>query len=331
MHISDALISPAVGGTMLAVSAAAIGYSAFKIKKTEHAENTLPLMGVMGAFVFAAQMVNFTIPATGSSGHICGGILLAAVLGEFPAIIALSAVLIIQCLLFADGGLLALGCNIFNMCVVPCLFVYPLVFKPFLKKSITPKRLCSASVSSAVIALQLGSFAVVLETLCSGVTALPFKTFVLFMQPIHLVIGIFEGVITSAVLCFVFKARPEIFNSSLKGKKSMSVLKFTLTIALCALFVGGILSICASSLPDGLEWSVAAVTDGAGVETPKTSVHRAFDNIQKQTAIMPDYDYKTAHSGNATSFAGILGGVAVTAFSLICGAAIKFYKKVRKS
>ena len=72
-------------------------------------------MGVMGAFVFAAQMINFTIPGTGSSGHLCGGMMLTALLGPYAAFLTMIGVLLIQCLLFADGGLLALGCNIWNM------------------------------------------------------------------------------------------------------------------------------------------------------------------------------------------------------------------------
>lgn len=129
MHMADALLSPAVGISMCAVSMGAIAYSAAKIKKDELSEKKLPIMAAAGAFVFAAQMINFTIPATGSSGHIGGGILLAALLGGFPAMLTISAVLIVQCLFFADGGLLALGCNIFNLGVIPCFVVYPLLFK----------------------------------------------------------------------------------------------------------------------------------------------------------------------------------------------------------
>jgi len=101
MHMTDALLSPAVGLTMCAVSAATVAYS---IKKDRSCERKVPMMGVMGAFIFSAQMLNFTIPATGSSGHITGGILLAAMIGAFPALLSMSAVLIIQCLFFADGG-----------------------------------------------------------------------------------------------------------------------------------------------------------------------------------------------------------------------------------
>ena len=120
MHMADALLSPAVGGVMIAASACAIGYSVKKIESTDLGEKKLPLMAVSGAFVFAAQMINFTIPGTGSSGHIGGGMLLAGMLGGFPALSTIAAVLVIQCLFFADGGLLALGANIFNMGVIPC-------------------------------------------------------------------------------------------------------------------------------------------------------------------------------------------------------------------
>ena len=98
-------------------------------------------MGVMGAFVFAAQMINFTIPGTGSSGHIGGGILLCLILGQYPAFLSLCSVLIIQCLFFGDGGLLALGCNIFNMGVLPCFIAYPLIAKPIFTE-IKPSAIC---------------------------------------------------------------------------------------------------------------------------------------------------------------------------------------------
>jgi cobalt/nickel transport system permease protein len=215
MHMADALLSPAVGGVMCAASAAAIAYSAAKTKKDELGEKKLPVMAVTGAFVFAAQMINFTIPGTGSSGHIGGGILLCAMLGAHPALLSLAAVLIIQCLFFADGGLLALGCNIFNMGVIPCLLAYPLIFKPIVKKGLNYRRITIATIVSVVVGLQLGAFGVVLETLASGITELPFGTFVALMQPIHLAIGLFEGVVMSAILCFVYKMRPEILESAL--------------------------------------------------------------------------------------------------------------------
>ena len=125
MHMSDALLSPTVGLTMCAVSAGALAVSAARVQRSQLTRQKLPMMAVGGAFVFAAQMINFTIPGTGSSGHIGGGILLATLLGGGPALLALAAVLVVQCLFFADGGLLALGCNIFNMGVGMVLTVAP--------------------------------------------------------------------------------------------------------------------------------------------------------------------------------------------------------------
>ncbi|MFA5516889.1 MAG: energy-coupling factor ABC transporter permease, partial [Desulfuromonadales bacterium] len=116
MHMADALLSPAVGAVMWTAAAGVIGWSARQMKRRQQLdERLIPLMGVLGAFVFAAQMINFTIPGTGSSGHLGGGLLLAICLGPHAAFLAVASVLTVQALFFADGGLLALGCNIFNL------------------------------------------------------------------------------------------------------------------------------------------------------------------------------------------------------------------------
>jgi cobalt/nickel transport system permease protein len=302
MHMADALISPAVGGAAWAVSAAAAAYSTAKIKN-ELGEKKVPLMAVAGAFIFAAQMINFTIPATGSSGHIGGGVLLAGLLGGFPALLTITAVLVIQCLFFADGGLLALGCNILNMGVIPCLVVYPLIFKPFLRKGYSARRISVAAMLSVVVGLQLGAFAVVLETLASDVTALPFSTFVVLMQPIHLAIGIVEGIVTAAVLNFVFATRPEILQSSGAGPPlpAVPVKKVIITFVTITALVGGLFSIFASAYPDGLEWAIGktAGTDELEAEEP------VFP------AIMPDYGFAGDEEGSAagTMTAGIVGSL----------------------
>ena len=108
MHMADALVAPAVAATMYTCSAVAAGYSVKKVKLVDDPKR-IPVMGVMGAFVFATQMINFTIPGTGSSGHLCGGMLLSAILGPYAGFLTMIGVLLIHCLLFADGGILALG------------------------------------------------------------------------------------------------------------------------------------------------------------------------------------------------------------------------------
>lgn len=330
MHMSDSLLSPAVSITMCALSAGAVAYSAAKIKKDELDERRIPLMGVMGAFVFAAQMINFTIPVTGSSGHIGGGILLAALLGEFPAFLCISAVLIIQALFFADGGLLALGCNIFNMGVIACFFVYPLIFKPLIKKVVNKKSLTLASIAAVVVGLQAGAFGVVLETTLSGVTELPFGAFLLLMQPIHLAIGFVEGVVTAAVLVFVHKMRPEIIESasSRETLKPVSVKRVVAALAIATVMTGGALSLLASSYPDGLEWSTEGVA-GTAELAAEGAVFEASASVQEATAFMPDYDYKTAEdgAGGGTTIAGLVGGALAFALAFAAGLVISAAKK----
>lgn len=330
MHMADALLSPAVGGVLYAASAGSIAYAVHKTKLDELCEKKLPMMAVSGAFVFAAQMINFTIPGTGSSGHIGGGILLAGLLGGPPALLALTAVLTIQCLFFADGGLLALGANIFNMGVIPCLIVYPLLFKPLLKRGLTRKRITLAALLSAVVGLQLGAFGVVLETLASGVTELPFDAFLAMMQPIHLAIGTVEGVITATVLNFVYQMRPELLESSTDGhvlKADVSMKKTVAALAILAVLVGGGLSLYASANPDGLEWSMENVAGTAQLER-EGGIYDTAATIQERTALLPDYDF-AAGEGTGTSFSGIAGAALTCLLAGGAGLAVSAAKKRR--
>ena len=249
MHMADALLSPAVGGVMWVAAAGTLAYSATKLSKgdLEDLDNPksisfdkkIPLMGVLGAFVFASQMINFTIPGTGSSGHIGGGILLASLLGPEAGFLTIASVLVIQCLFFADGGLLALGCNMINMGFFACFIGFPFIYKKILKNGFTPTKIMIASIISVVISLQLGAFGVVCETMLSGVTELPFSTFVILMQPIHLAIGLVEGILTGCVLIFIYNAKPELLigydGSSVK--ENVSVKKVALVLVVVAALI----------------------------------------------------------------------------------------------
>jgi cobalt/nickel transport system permease protein len=317
---------------MWAVSAGSVVLAASKIRG-EAGEKKVPVMAVAGAFVFAAQMINFTIPATGSSGHIGGGILLAGLLGPFPALLTIAAVLLIQSLFFADGGILALGCNIFNMGIIPALLVYPLIFKPLVKKGLTPGRIGAASMGGAVIGLQLGAFAVVLETLFSGITALPFYVFVLLMQPIHLAIGIVEGIVTALVLSFVHQMRPEILECGVSGSsipRTLSLKKPLILLALIALITGGVLSIFASAYPDGLEWAIEKTTVSVGTEEPEAegALFRRAESFQESTALMKDYDLPGGEgSPVGTAAAGIVGALITAAVAGAAGFAVYLAKR----
>jgi cobalt/nickel transport system permease protein len=306
---------------MWAVSAAAVGLSVKNIADDNGAsalsEKKIPLMGIMGAFVFAGQMINFTIPGTGSSGHIGGGILLAALLGPAPALITLASVLLIQCLFFADGGLLAYGCNVFNMGVTACIGAYALVYKPLIKRGLSKGNITLAAIAAVVAGLLAGAFFVVLETLVSGVTELPFGTFVSLMLPIHLAIGLVEGIVTAAVLCFVHSARPELLEGAVTNAKLAATVptkKILVIFALLTLAVGGLLSLFASAHPDGLEWSMEKTAGTAELERDG-AVYTAAADVVENTAFMPDYAFRSGESEEAppeaagTAAAGIAGSI----------------------
>lgn len=293
MHMNDALVSPAVAGVAGLISTTFIAIAINKVKQGD-SDNRIPLMGVMGAFIFVAQMINFAIPGTGSSGHIIGGVLLSTLLGPWAGFVTLTSVLIIQCLFFADGGLMALGCNILNMGVMSCLVAYPLFFRPLVKFPSSTGSITLASIITCVMALELGATAVVIETSLSGITALPLFKFALFMLPIHLVIGVCEGLATAAVLVFVQKNQPQILLQPHAEKTDSR--KFLLGVTAVAVAFSLIAGIVASSLPDGLEWSVEHVS------LAETTLPTVSEKIQQDIAMIPDYN---------SSFAGIIGCIAV--------------------
>jgi cobalt/nickel transport system permease protein len=344
MHMADALISPAVGGTMWAATAGLTLYSAKKLKE-DLDDRKVPLMGVLGAFVFAAQMINFTIPATGSSGHLVGGIILSILLGPYAAFLTLASVITVQALFFADGGLLALGCNIFNMGFFACFIAYPLIYKKIVGNRTTQGRILLGALAAAIISVELGAFGVVLETLLSGISELPFASFVLLMLPIHLAIGIVEGLITAAVVSFVWKARPEILELAPPSVSvpSRSFKPVLLGLVALAVFTGGLLSWFASTHPDGLEWAIKGVTGKEELEAPKAGTHGSLASLQEKLAFLPDYGFKKPEGEKEASkeeswpdispgksLAGIVGGLITLLLAGAIGFGLRKYA-LRKS
>lgn len=314
MHMADALLSPAVAGTMYVASAGVAAYSIKKIKEEDDTKK-VPVMGVMGAFVFATQMLNFTIPGTGSSGHLCGGMMLSALLGPYAGFLTMIGVLLVQGLFFADGGLLALGANVWNMAFYGCFLGSLLIWKPMMKKGASKTKIIVASILGCVLTLQCGAFSVTLETLASGITELPFKVFVATMQPIHLAIGAVEGLITAAVLVFIYEARPEFLwgvgtEETKEGKlsKKATIAVLAVVAAVCA----GVISLFASAFPDGLEWSMENVAGTTELEAGG-GIYSVMESIQNATSFLPEYAFKNSEAAAGTSVSGIVGGLIVVA------------------
>jgi len=336
MHMADALISPAVGGTAWVATAGLIGYSSRKLRDGID-DRLIPLMAVLGAFIFAAQMVNFTIPATGSSGHLGGGLILGILLGPFAGFLTIASVLTIQALFFADGGLLALGCNIFNLGFFPCFVVYPLLYRNIAGDHSRRWLVVTGAMIGAVVGLQFGSLAVVTQTFLSGISELPFRTFVLIMQPIHLAIGLVEGLATVAVILFVLKARPEILEGPVHADariEPFSLKGLAIGFLIATLVISAGFSWFSSKHPDGLEWAVLRVTGTGEIKEPEGKVHRSLADLQEKTAILPGYsldradiqeDSTTPPSFHLnTSLPGLVGGVLTL---VLAGAVWLFFKQ----
>ena len=205
MHIPDGFLAPDTWIPMWLVSAGGIGYC---LRKTSRLlkDRMVPLMGVMGAFIFAAQMLNFPV-AGGTSGHLLGGVLAAVLLGPFPAAIVISVVLIAQCLIFQDGGLTTLGANIFNMSIVGAIggyFIYDII-----RKVIGVGRgMMIATGVAAWFSVVMSSAACALELAISGTS--PFNVVLPAMILVHALIGVGEAVITCLIVGFVLRVRPDL-------------------------------------------------------------------------------------------------------------------------
>lgn len=347
MHMADALLAPAVAATMYVASGAAAGVSIHQLRKDDE-QQKLPTMAVTAALVFAGQMINYTIPGTGSSGHMCGGMMLSALLGPYGGFLSMIVILAIQCLFFADGGLMALGANVWNMAFYGCFVGYFLIWRPIMRshwfgegKGAQRARIICASLIGCIVTLQLGAFSVVLETSLSGITELPFGAFVSLMQPIHLAIGLIEGLITAAVLCFVLESRPELLREVQTTEASAkNSLKTTIAVlAAVALVVGGGLSLLASSNPDGLEWALfgnaeSGYAENMGLDEDDFGVaSNAADtaaSIQEKTSFLPDYSFAGSDSSAGTTVSGIVGAAMVAAVALLISFLGGFFRKKKK-
>ena len=353
MHMADALLAPAVAATMYVASGAAAGISVHKLRKDDEEVKKLPVMAVSAALVFAGQMINYTIPGTGSSGHLCGGMLLSALLGPQAGFLSMIVILTIQCLFFGDGGLLALGANVWNMAFYGCFVGFYLIWRPIMHSNWFGKvgaraaqrmKIILASIIGCIATLQLGAFSVVVETSLSGIAELPFGAFCAIMQPIHLAIGLIEGLITAAVLTFVYEARPELIkevdtsDGTVSNKRSLGTVVVIMAVAVA--LVGGVLSLFASSNPDGLEWSLfgnseAGYSENMGLDEDEFGISSSAADkaaaVQNSTAFLPDYAFADNDSAAGTSVSGLVGSAMVAAAALLICAVCGFFRKKKSA
>lgn len=298
MHIPDGFLSTAVSVILWIISIIVIAIAFRRVSK-ELGEREVPVMGVLAAAIFAGQMLNFTV-AGGTSGHLMGAALVTILLGPWASIIILTCVVGVQALIFQDGGLLALGANIFNMGIVGTTVAYA-VFS--LVRRLAGRRkwgLAAGSFIAAWCSILVASLAVALQLALSGTS--PADIAVPTMAGIHALIGIGEGLITMGAVSLVLAARPDLLKAGQTrtgGSAGVWVAGGLLTLILA------VLSPLASSHPDGLEW----VAEQTGFLD--TARGPAFN-------IIPDYVLPgVSDTAVATILAGIIGaaivlGVAMT-------------------
>jgi cobalt/nickel transport system permease protein len=304
MHIPDGFLSIAVSVIFWIISFVVIGIALKKAGRLL-GERQVPLMGVLAAAIFAGQMLNFSVTG-GTSGHLLGAAIATILLGPWPAVLVMTSVVSVQAILFQDGGLLALGANIFNMAIVGVFVSYAVytLCKRFIK------NIFISGFITAWSSIFLASLACALELALSGTS--PANIAIPAMAAIHALIGIGEGLITVGALALIYASRKDLLvaGASTSGSsKGILVGGSILTLVLA------ILSPLASSHPDGLEW----VAEQKGfLEAARNSFY----------TIIPDYTMPgISNSTLATIIAGVIGAIIVFGISFGVAHAEKKAKK----
>jgi len=210
MHIPDGFLATKVWAPLWIVAAGGLWYCIRRVS-AELQDRAVPLMGVMAAFIFAAQMLNFPV-AGGTSGHLLGGVLAAALLGPWAGAVVISIVLVVQCLLFQDGGITALGANIVNMAIIGSGLSYAIYAltrsAPGIRAMRRPDPIIVAVAVASWCSVVLASAACAFELALSGTS--PLRIALPAMVAVHALIGIGEAVITCLVVSSVLKVRPDL-------------------------------------------------------------------------------------------------------------------------
>lgn len=313
MHMANELLNPPVAIGLMVLAAVFLAYASWRTNRTFD-PGRVPLMGVMGAFVFAAQMINFPI-LPGTSGHLGGGVLLAILLGPHAATLVMASILIIQCLIFQDGGILALGANIINLGVVPCYLGYAL-FRLMAGAQPGAGRLYASVFVATLIGMVAGAALVPFQAALSGILAVPLSVFLVAMVGLHLLVGLGEAIITFLVIGYLGTVRPDTLGA---GAERLAAARGVIgrravvaSLLVVALLLGGVVSWYASSAPDALE----ALT-GADEEAPtyvrsnEDPTMARVDALQERTSPLPDYHAPGLGERLGTSVSGV-GGVLVT-------------------
>jgi cobalt/nickel transport system permease protein len=303
MHIPDGFIDGKTAAAAAVLSVTGVGF-ALKRVRLELPPRKVPLLGLAAAFLFVAQMVNFPV-AGGTSGHLVGGTLVAALLGPSAAVVVVTTVLIIQCFLFQDGGVISLGANVFNMAIVNSVIGYAIY-------RIVSHWLPGARGRIAALAFAAWCATVLAAMGCAGQLAwsgtIPWTAAFPAMTTVHMLIGLGEGLISAMVFAAISRARPDLViesNEAGPQERAGELVLYGLLITLgIALFIAPF----ACSWPDGLD----SVAEKFGIS------HRIAAALLPAPA--PDYQIPGIHwAVGATALAGVAGALIVFGLALGLG------------
>ena len=312
MHIPDAVLDPRVAAATGGLALAGMLVGLRKLER-QLGERTTVLMGTMSAFVFAAQMINFPVGPLPISGHLLGGVLAAVMLGPSAGAVVIGAVLIVQCLLFGDGGLTALGANFVNMGLIGAVVGYA-IYAPIRRAIGGRAGVLIGGMVAAWFSVLLASGAFALELAASGRRS-DFFNVLSWMALVHTGIGLGEALITGLVLRFVLLTRPDLVyradrhepEEDPEGPSAPGWAKVLLSGLAIALALAVFLAPFASEHPDGLEYvgaKLGFLKDGPPATLP---------------APIPDYQLPVFGAGHvklATAMAGLAGTLVVFGFGL---------------
>jgi len=301
MHIPDGFIDGKTAATTIALSAVGVGLALRQVRR-RLPRRRVPLLGLAAAFLFAAQMINFPVYG-GTSGHLLGGVLVAALLGPSAAIVVLTTVLIVQCFLFADGGVLALGANIFNMAIIGAAGGYGIY-----------RLVCGILPGTrgrvAAIAFAGWCSTVLASIFCAGQLAwshtVAWPAAFTAMAGVHMLIGIGEGLISALAFLAIQRTRPDLVGDVSEAEQPGLWSEFARYGLLATLGVALFVAPFACSWPDGLERVAARL----GFE------HKAAPPV----LVAPAADYRVPGvrwAAGATALAGAAGTVVVFGLALL--------------
>ena len=302
LHIPDGFLNLVVSLIFWALTIVAVGIAISKTNKSL-GEKQVPLMGIMAAFIFAAQILNFPV-AGGTSGHFLGGALAAIVLGPWAGILVMTAVIAVQGLLFQDGGLLVMGANIFDMGVLTAIIGFGL-YRMVSASTNKTLKLAVAGVA-AWLSTVAAALLTALQLWISGTSSL--QIVMPAMLGVHVLIGIGEAIITVAALAFIMQARPDLLEAKKVAEKGG---RGWITAGVVVSLIAVLLSPLASGDPDGLE----RVAEDLGflefgLDAPYT--------------ILPDYTIPfLGETALSTIVAGVVGALVVLGLMVVIGGMLK--------